>query len=75
MEAGAGSRWRGNNLKYINYEFRKEFFSVMVLRPWHTVPREAVAAPPWKCPKPGLDQPETVEGVTAQDRGLEWDWL
>jgi len=46
-----------------------------VVRPWHKLPREAVAAPPpavlkigWSSEHPGL-----VEDVPAHGRGLEPD--
>jgi len=34
-------------------DIRKKFSTMRVVRPWPRLPREAVAAPPWQCSRPG----------------------
>ena len=50
--------------------FRKKTFPVRVVRPWHRLPREAVAAPgSLEVSKAGVEEPGLVEGVP----GVELD--
>ena len=48
---------KGNGFKLkegrITFGIRKKFFTVRVVKHWHGLPREAVAAPTWKCLRPG----------------------
>ena len=50
---------RGNNFKLkegrFGLDIRKNFFPVRVVRPWHRLPREAVAAPSLEGLKARLD--------------------
>ena len=53
-----GDRTRGDGFRLkegIRLDPRKEFFPVRVVRPWHRLPREAVAAPSLAVFKAGLD--------------------
>ena len=53
-------RMRGNGFKLKESRFtldmKEKFFSLRVVRPWHRVPREAVAAPGLEVSKAGLDR-------------------
>jgi len=52
-----GDRTRGDGFRRkegrFRLDIRREFFTLRVLRPWPTLPREALAAPPWQCSRPG----------------------
>jgi len=69
---------RGNGFKLKEGRFRperrKKFFTMSMVRPWHKLPREAVAAPlPGRVQGQvgqGFQQPGLVEGVPAHDWGL-----
>ena len=70
-------RIRSNGFKMeegrFRLDIRKKFFTVRVVRPWHRLPREAVAGPSLEGFKVGrgFEQPGLVEGVPAHGRGLE----
>ena len=59
MISGCGDRMRGNGFKLTEGRFRldrrKKFFPVRGARPWHRLPREAVAAPSLEGFKARLD--------------------
>jgi len=52
-------RTRGNSSKLkegrFRLDIRKKFFTMRVVRPWHRLPREAVAAPSLEVLKARLD--------------------
>jgi len=70
------NRTKGNVFKIeegrFRLDIRKKFFTVGVVRHWHRLPREAVAAPSLELLKARLDgafeQPDLVEGVPAHGR-------
>ena len=66
---GNGFKLKGQGFRL---EVRRKFLPARVLRPWHRVPREAVAAPgTLEVSKARLEQPGIVEGDPAHGRG--WD--
>jgi len=67
---------RGNGFKLKEGRFRsdirKNFFAPRLVRPWHRLPREAVAAPLLAVGQVGcgFEQPGLVEDVPAHGRGV-----
>ena len=59
LTQACSDRARGNGFKLKEYgvtpKIRKKLFPVRVGRPWHRLPREAVAAPPLEVSKARLD--------------------
>jgi len=48
-----GQGGKALNYKRADLDIRKKFFTMRVVRHWHTFPREAVAAPSLECSRPG----------------------
>jgi len=60
----------------LRLDLRKKFFTVKVVRPWHRLPREAVAAPSLAVFKARLDRAGSIliwwKGSLPMAGGLDW---
>lgn len=73
MVSLARARGTGHKLEHkrVPLNTRQNFCAVLVLEPWHRMPREVLGAPPWRSSKKHLDMVLCKQlWVSLFDQGL-----